>query len=90
MKLDMERDARNFLEDLKTSGKQYIQVAVKVLSLMENPKPNDSEAMKGHPYYRVDVGEFRIIYEIGDDTVNIIIIGKRNGDEIYKKLKRKE
>jgi mRNA interferase RelE/StbE len=90
MKLDMTRDASKFLVDLKTTGKQYVQVVGKVLSLMAEPKPTDSEDMHGYPYRRVDAGEYRIIYEIDGDTVNVVLIGKRNGDEVYAKLKRQQ
>jgi FlaA1/EpsC-like NDP-sugar epimerase len=35
---------------------------------------------------------YRIIYDIAgkapDQTLRIILIGKRNGDEVYEKLKR--
>jgi mRNA interferase RelE/StbE len=89
MKLDMTRDASKFLEDLSKSGKQYVQVVRKVLALMKEPRPSDSEAMQGSSYFRVDSGEYRIVYEIDTDVVNIILVGKRNGDEVYDKLKRK-
>lgn len=92
MKLDMTRDASKYLADLKTSGKQYQQIAAKIFSLMGDPRPADSEALHGYEYQRVDSGEYRIIYEIDDkaEIVNIILIGKRNGDEVYQKLKRKQ
>lgn len=90
MNLDMTRDASKFLEDLSKSGKQYVQIARKIFALKDEPRPTDSEAMHGYPYFRVDVGEYRIVYEITTETVNIILIGKRNGDEVYDKLKRKK
>ncbi len=89
MKLNLTRDASQYLDDLRTSGKQYVQVARKIFALMEEPNQNDAAALQGYEYLRVDVGEYRIIYEIMDDTVNVILIGKRNGDEVYKKLGRK-
>ena len=89
MKLDMTRDAAKFLEDLSKSGKQYVQVARKIFALMKEPRPPDSEAMQGSSYFRVDSGEYRIVYEIGTDVVSIILVGKRNGDEVYDRLKRK-
>ena len=38
---------------------------------------------------RADVGEYRIIYTVENDTLNVFVIGKRNDAEVYKKLKRK-
>ncbi|MGI4788030.1 MAG: type II toxin-antitoxin system RelE family toxin [Janthinobacterium lividum] len=86
-KLDMTRDAAKFLQDL--DAKQYKQVAAKMLSLMVEATPNDYSQLMGYPYYRVDSGEYRIIYRFDEDTVYITLIGKRNGDEVYNKLKRR-
>jgi mRNA interferase RelE/StbE len=37
---------------------------------------------------RVKAGEFRIIYALEGDAVQIRLIGKRNDDDIYKALER--
>ena len=86
-KLDMDRDAAKYLQGL--DAKQYKQVASKMLSLMVNATPADYSQLKGYPYYRVDSGEYRIIYRFDAETIYIALIGKRNGDEVYEKLKRK-
>jgi mRNA interferase RelE/StbE len=51
----------------------------------------DSKLLAGYASYRrVDIGEFRIIYryESAQDTVTIVMVGKRNDDEVYRKLSR--
>jgi mRNA interferase RelE/StbE len=53
--------------------------------------PADSKELTGYSnYYRVDSGEYRIIYRFNasEDLVEIILVGKRNDDEVYKQLKR--
>jgi mRNA interferase RelE/StbE len=37
---------------------------------------------------RLKSGEFRIVFAVEDDVVQIRLIGKRNDDEIYKALER--
>jgi mRNA interferase RelE/StbE len=37
----------------------------------------------------VDSGEYRIVYDVTEDAVRIIIVGKRNDDEVYRLLDRK-
>ncbi len=83
----MNRDAAKFLQDL--DAKQYKQVASKMLSLLTNATPGDYSQLKGSSYHRADSGEYRIIYYFDVDTVYVDLIGKRNGDEVYDKLKRK-
>lgn len=86
-RLDMDRDAAKYLQDL--DAKQYKQVASRMLSLMVNAAPADYSQLKGYSYYRVDNGEYRIVCRFDTDTVYIALIGKRNGDEVYDRLKRK-
>ncbi len=86
-KLDMDRDAAKYLQAL--DAKQYKQIASKMLSLMADATLSDYSQLKGYAYYRVDSGEYRVVYRFDTDTVYIALIGKRNGDEVYEKLKRK-
>jgi mRNA interferase RelE/StbE len=86
LKLEITRQARGFFKDIP--AKQYRQVFNKILALMEDPEPHDSIKLQGYDYRRTDVGEYRIIYKIAADSVQIILIGKRNDDEIYDRLTR--
>lgn len=88
-KLDGLQTVLDFLKGLQP--KIAAQIAKKVLELNVNPLPNDSKQLIGYPgYYRVDSGEYRIIYNFNpeEDLVEIILVGKRNDDEVYKKLER--
>jgi mRNA interferase RelE/StbE len=67
--------------------KPFKQVMVKILSLQSDPKPQDCKALKGYPGgYRVDQGEFRILYTIEGNTISIFRVGKRNDGEVYRNL----
>jgi len=67
------------------------QIARKVLALGDDPKPRDSAELSGYPgYRRVDVGEHRVIYlyHEGEELVEVLLVGKRNDDDVYKRLRR--
>ena len=69
--------------------KHQNQLRIKILSLKEEPYPNDHKQLKGYrSYLRVDSGEYRIIYKIDDNSVFIILVGKRNDNEVYKHFAR--
>jgi mRNA interferase RelE/StbE len=68
--------------------KQRRQIAVKIRGLSLNPYPNDSAKLKGYPFHRVDIGEYRVIYEVEGETLNILVVGKRNDNQVYKEMKR--
>jgi len=84
--LDITKDVRDFLNRL--DPKRFKQVANKLFSLMENPEPADSSQLKGYPYRRTDIGEYRIIYRLEKGGVRVALIGKRNDDEVYRTLAR--
>jgi mRNA interferase RelE/StbE len=86
MQLDIYPDVAKFISDLEP--KRYKQVVSKILALLKDPKPQDSEELRGYSFLRVDIGEYRIIYLHTDQIVTVVIAGKRNDDEVYKELKR--
>jgi len=88
-KLDGLQSVLDFLKDLQP--KIAAQIAKKTLSLNIEPLPNESKKLKGYnDFYRVDCGEYRIVYRYqpDKDLVEVILVGKRNDDEVYKKLER--
>ncbi|OGY88877.1 MAG: addiction module toxin RelE, partial [Candidatus Komeilibacteria bacterium RIFCSPLOWO2_01_FULL_45_10] len=86
LKLALGRRADKFAR--KLPQKQEGQIGRKLAELLAEPFPNDSERLKGMDLSRVDVGEYRIIYRVRGDVLDVPIIGKRNDDEVYKRLKR--
>jgi len=71
------------------TAKIYRQITLKILKLALDPRPTDCKAIG--PGYRVDSGEYRIYYEVNDRdrTVIVWLVGKRNDDEVYRRLQRK-
>lgn len=86
LKLDITKQTKKFLETLPP--KQFRQVVNKILELITNPEPKDSIKLKGYPFRRTDIGEYRIIYRLEKDCIKIAYAGKRNDDETYRVLKR--
>lgn len=88
-KLDGLETVLDFLKGLQP--KVAAQIAKKVMALNVDPLPQDSKELAGYPgYYRVDSGEYRIVYrfDTDPDLVEVLLVGKRNDDEVYKQLKR--
>jgi len=52
--------------------------------LCRNPEPPDSSLLKGSDegYRRADIGEDRIIYRVAGYTLEVLLIGKRNGSVV--------
>lgn len=88
--LRITRQTGRFVKTLPP--KQYKQVVSTIFSLLNNPKPHDSQVLRGSKQNnrRVDAGEYRIVCRIEDEELLILVAGKRNDDDIYKQLKRLE
>lgn len=86
MKLLLSKGAKDFLDTLPP--KQFRQVVLTVFRLLSEPYPHDVKLLKGYPYHRVDVGEYRVVYEVNEEELHVLVVGKRNDDEVYKRLKR--
>ena len=84
--LNLENRAQKFLNKLQK--KQFEQVNGKIIAMQESPFPPDTKRIKGMDWYRVDIGEFRIIFNVHSGVLDVPLIGKRNDDEVYKQLKR--
>ena len=83
--LSLSRASVRFLDTLPP--KQYRQVTRKIIMLMANPQPTDAERLKGYDYSRVTVGEYRIVFDVRDSVLRVVAIGKRNDDEVYRRLR---
>ena len=85
-KLDLTKSVISYLN--KLPPKQYRQGVKKIFSLLVDPKPSDPIPLKAYLFRRTDIGEYRIVYRIEDETIKIPLIDKRNDDQVYKVLKR--
>lgn len=84
--LDLRQRASKFMQKLPPKHRR--QISEKILALQNDPLPPDSERLTGFFYRRADVGEYRIIYRVEANVLFIPLIGKRNDDDVYRKLKR--
>ena len=92
-RLEFSDSALSKLEILgQSDAKKLRQVFMKILSLRRNPAPQDSKKLENFKYqglagYRVDQGEYRIIYAISQDNKKVLIGAILNRNEDYKELK---
>lgn len=78
----VERYAQKQLLKLEKRAIPVIKVAIAQLS--ENPRPPGYIKLKGEEAYRIRVGNYRIIYEIDDDKVVVIVVTIGHRKDIYK------
>jgi len=87
IRLEVSKRSVKFLKRLPK--KQHGQISRKIWGLKENLLPNDSKKVEGFEgFFRVDVGEYRVVYTFTKELLYIAIIGKRNDSEVYRRLDR--
>lgn len=85
--IEFSRQSEKFLK--KILPKHRRQIAEKIFALAHEPYASDTSKLHGYEYYRADIGEYRIIYNTSSSTLYILLIGKRNDGDIYRRLGRR-
>ncbi len=60
------------------------RVVRRIVRLADNPRPPGCEKLSGQGKYRVRQGNFRIIYEIHDQNLLIVVVKVGDRKDVYK------
>lgn len=76
-------------ELLSLPGAIQKRIGKKIDSLQDNPRPAGVKALKGKrgDFYRLRVGDYRILYEIRDKVLLVIVIKVGHRREVYRKAR---
>ena len=80
---------RRVKKDLNSVPAQTIErIKTAIANLADNPYPPSSVKLKGQNqnYWRIRVGNYRVIYTVENEVLLIIVIRVGHRREIYKKL----
>ena len=79
--------ARDFTRLPRAELRRVDQV---IQSLREEPRPPGTHAIRGFPScYRLRIGQYRLVYEVRDRTLVILLLAVGHRSEIYEHLKRR-
>lgn len=60
------------------------RILARLTGLETNPRPPDVKKLKGRDAWRIRIGDYRVIYEIHDRVLQIIVITVGHRREIYR------
>lgn len=60
------------------------RILTRLATLETTPRPADAKKLKGRDAWRIRVGDYRVIYEIRDQVLQIIVIAAGHRREIYR------
>jgi mRNA interferase RelE/StbE len=80
----ISRPAEKFLRAL-TDKKLYQRLREALDALEENPRPVNSVKLQGEEeLYRVRVGDYRIVYQIQDRQLIVLVVQMGHRREVYR------
>jgi mRNA interferase RelE/StbE len=83
-KYSIEIVAKAEKEFLKLPETAKKRVREKILLLENNPRPFGSKKLRGTEYYRIRIGDFRVIYSIHDNNKIVKILSVAHRKDVYK------
>lgn len=85
--IKLHKQAVKFVSSLPP--KQQRHIAAALILLQQNNLPQDAKKLQGYDYFRIDCGEYRIIYNWDDTVISVYVIGKRNDGDVYRTFQKK-
>ena len=81
--IQIDKSASKQIKKLPSEIQERIQVKINNLAI--EPRPDEVKKLKGRENgYRIRVGDYRILYDIFDDILLIIVVEVGHRSSIYK------
>lgn len=75
--------AHRQIRKLPRAGQE--RVAAVLVLLAEEPRPPAAKKLTGRDAWRVRTGNWRVIYEIHDDELLVMVVAPGNRRDVYKR-----
>ncbi|MGC8490877.1 MAG: type II toxin-antitoxin system RelE family toxin [Syntrophobacteraceae bacterium] len=79
--LFIQRKAQKQLANISQPNRDRIIAAIR--SLSDAPRPFGSRKLSGRDAWRIRVGDYRVIYEINDDALVVLVVSIGHRRDIY-------
>jgi len=60
------------------------RLLARIQAFAENPRPPGCEKLSGLPRYRIRQGVYRIVYEIRDDVLRVLVVKVGHRRDVYR------
>lgn len=80
--VEILRSAQRQLAKVDRQSRPRIVVAIRALT--SDPRPAGSKKLSGRSAWRIRVGAYRVIYEIHDERLLILVVTIEHRREVYR------
>jgi mRNA interferase RelE/StbE len=82
-RIEIKKSAAKELKKIK--GNDQERIIERIQGLARDPRPSGSKKLSGEEKYRIRQGNYRILYQIFDNTVLVVVVKIGHRRDIYKK-----
>ena len=82
--IEVVRRAQREIRKLSRANQERVRKAI--LDLAQDPRPEGARKLQGstEPLYRIRTGDYRVIYEVQDDRLIVLVVRVRHRREAYR------
>ena len=80
--IEILRVAQKQLAKIDRASQQRIIDGIR--SLTEDPRPSGCKKLSGRPAWRIRIGPYRVIYEIHDDRLLVLVVAIGDRKDVYR------
>ena len=80
--IEILRVAQKQLAKIDRARQQRIIDAIRLLA--DNPRPAGCKKLTGRTAWRIRIGSYRVIYEIHDDRLLVLVVTIGNRKDVYR------
>lgn len=81
-KIQIRRSAEKELGNI--SQKDRKRIIERIVALANDPRPDGVKKLSGEEKYRVRQGNYRILYEINDALITVVVVRVAHRGEAYR------
>jgi mRNA interferase RelE/StbE len=78
----IKKSAAKELEGVPKKDRE--KLVLKIQALANNPRPPGSEKLAGDDKYRIRHGVYRVLYEVDDATIVVVVVRVAHRREAYR------
>jgi mRNA interferase RelE/StbE len=80
--IEILRVAQKQLAKIDRASQQRIIDGIR--NLEEDPRPSGCKKLSGRPAWRIRIGPYRVIYEIHDDRLLVLVVTIGDRKDVYR------
>ena len=81
-RIEIDRPARKALDAL--DGSVHSRVVAAILGLADDPRPSGCTKMTGRAAWHNRIGDYRVVYEIHDRVLVVMVVEVGHRREVYR------